>query len=477
MRKVLIVLAIMLTVSMPVNAAKLPDNVQNFVKEAFPETDFRFDGVVILPDNTVYLPLIPSKFNNSETITIKSTIPAGKTMAQKPDAVILSNDYVLLKMITNNKGKNTVIDLPAPPLELRTGLLPQDMLVPKNLIIPSSLKNIIGNLNIQTSKDTGLVIPVAQPKTGAVVNSLTLTPVLKDKVMYIASNASKNIQVVTPERKIASYALAQDDIPISIKGYEGFLLVTSYGKKSLDVISLADEKVIKEISFKTQPEEIIIDKKNKIAYISSGEDASMYVISLETMTIKKQIRLNGMCEKVTLSDDGTKLFYNDKQTREVWAVELDNDYLLKEIGKFPNVSKIAYVNGKIYLTSRTKNRLAIIDYETMGLMSENEISDKPVDMFAYKDTLFILSAGNKSIDLIDTTIDKLTGTIELTQNQFPTKITPIENSNLALITDAKAGVYSILNLDQKKIVQTNQLEIPVGTIYVTNKIKKIGTAK
>ena len=47
-----------------------------------------------------------------------------------------------------------------------------------------------------------------------------------------------------------------------------------------------------------------------------------------------------MCEKLTLSDDGTKLFYNDKQTREIWAVELDNNYLMKLVGKFPNVSKI-----------------------------------------------------------------------------------------------------------------------------------------
>ena len=175
-----------------------------------------------------------------------------------------------------------------------------------------------------------------------------------------------------------------------------FLLVTSYDKKSMDVISLADEKVIKEISFKTQPDEIVIDEKNKTAYVSSGDDASIYVVDLNNMTIKKQLKLNGMCEKVILSDDGTKLFYNDKQTREIWAVELDNDYLLKEIGRFPNVSKIAYLNGKIYVTSRTKSRLAIIDYDTMGLMSENEITAKPVDMLTYKNDLFVLGAENKT---------------------------------------------------------------------------------
>ena len=102
-------------------------------------------------------------------------------------------------------------------------------------------------------------------------------------MLYIASNLSKNIQVVDPANSYSSYALSRDDVPITIKGYDVFLLVTSYGKKSLDVISLADDKVIKEIDFKTHPDEIVIDNKNKLAYISSGEDACMYVISLETI--------------------------------------------------------------------------------------------------------------------------------------------------------------------------------------------------
>lgn len=476
MRKLLIGIGLLMSLSIGTAiAAPLPDNVQNFVKSTFPDTNFRFDGVVILPDNTVYLPLIPSKFNDDSDLKIKSTIPSGQSLAQKPDAIILSNDYVLLKMLTNSKGKNTVVNLPIPPLELRTGLLPQDMLVPKNFIVPANLKSIIGNLNITTTQETGLIIPVSQPKGGAaVVNSLAETPQLKDKVYYVTTNLTKNIQVVSPEKKVASYALYQENTPITIKGYQDFLLVTSYGKKSVDVISLADEKVIKEISFKTQPDEIVIDEKNKIAYISSGEDASMYVVDLDTMTIKKQLRLNGMCEKITLSADGTKLFYNDKQTREIWAVELDNNYLLKEIGRFPNVSKIAYTNGKVYVTSRTKNRLAIIDYETMGLMSENEISEKPVDMFIYKNDLFILGAGNKTIDVIDTTIDTRTNTIELTSNIFPTKITQVGKTNIALVTDARANCYSIINLDKKTVIKTNQLETPVNSILVTNKIKKIG---
>lgn len=473
MKKLLVIFGLFMALVLPANATKVPENVRNFVMEEYPETVFRFDGVVVLPDGTVYLPLIPSQFNTDEPVEIKYTIPAGKNLAMKPDAIVLSNDYVLLKLLKNDKGKNTVINLPAPPVELVTGLFPQDMLVPKNFVLPLSLKNISGNLDMQLEKVNGLVIPVSQPKK-AYINSLESVPVLKNKVMYVASNLSKNIQVVDTAKGNPSYALAQEEIPISIKGYDVFLLVTSYGKRSLDVISLNDDKVIKEIDFKTQPDEIVLDEKNKLAYISSGESASIYVISLETMTLKRQLRINGLCEKLKLSDDGTKLFYNDKQTREIWAVELDNNYLMKLVGKFPNVSKIEYLDGKIYITSRTKNRLAIIDYDSMGLMSENQISSKPVDMVSYKGNLFVLCAGDRVLDIIDTSVDSSAGKIEL-ENTFPTRITQIGDSNIAVITDAMGGLYSILDMDKKEIIKTNRLDIPVNAVYITNVVKKIGS--
>lgn len=63
------------------------------------------------------------------------------------------------------------------------------------------------------------------------------------------------------------------------------------------------------------------------------------MVNLETMTPSKQIKIAGMCEKLTLSEDGTKTLLL-RQKKVIFKIELDNNYLLKEIGKFPNVSKL-----------------------------------------------------------------------------------------------------------------------------------------
>ncbi len=474
MRKLILsVLSLLLAANISF-AARIPSDLQNYVGNTFPKTDFRFDGVIILSDSTLYLPLFPAKPLEVEKIEIKSTIPANKKLSEKPDIVIFNNNYVLLKVINEKNGKKTVISPTNIPDEVRNGLLPQDMLVPRGLIIPETLKGIVGNLDISLSENTDLRIEVPQNKNNKVSTSVTPLPQLKNKTFYIATGYSKNIQVVNAESKSPEYALSQSHVPNCMKSYNNkFLLVTSFSSNSLNVISLADEKVIKEIMFATRPDEILLDKEKNIAYVSSPEDSSIYIVNLETMTLSKQIKINGMCERLTLSNDGTKIFYVDKKTNEIWAIELDNNYLLKDIGKFPNVSKIAFNNNKLYITSRTKNHLAIVDYETNGLIAEIEITEKPIDMLAYENNLFILGASSNVIQVIDTNTDEITDSIYLNTNGFSTNITPIDNTNLAIVSDSRASIYCILDMTKKQIIKANPIEVPIRTIVVTDKINKI----
>lgn len=478
----------MLATTTTVFAAKVPDDVKNLVKKDFAKADFRFDGLITLPDGTLYLPLYPALVKKPEKLEIKSTLPESKKLTDEPEVVILNNDFVLLKVLIDQKGRKTVLNIKEPPIEVRTGLLPQDMLVPTGLIIPDNIKGIIGNLQIPTAQDAGLKVK-AEPfieykdkaQTAATTKTTTTTknlvakvPQLQNKTLYIATCYSKNIQVVQGEESRSEYALAQKAIPVDIKATpdDKFILVTTYGKSFVDVISLADERVIRQIDLTVPAEEIVVDKNTNKAYVSSSNVSSIYVIDLNTMALKQKIKIKGMCERLLLSTDGTKLFYVDKKTNNVWAVELNNEFAIKNIGSFPNVSKLAFNQGKIYITSRTKNRLAIVDYATLSLIKEIDVEAKPIDTLLYKNDLYILSAQNNAVQVLNTTTDEITDTILLNTAGFSTKIYQIKGTNIALVTDTKTDKYSVLDLDKKQIIKTNPLEIPVSSIVVVNRIKK-----
>ena len=476
MRKLLILLGILLISSTNVFAAKIPAEVKDYILQKVPQADIRFDGVIIFPDNTIYLPLYPSLFSDVKKIQIKESYPAKQDLKQEPDVVIFNNDFVLMKVLTDGEGHRTVLHMPNPPLQVRTGLLPQDMLVPSGLIIPENIKGIIGNLKIDTKNEDMIRIENQDSYESFLAESepdipQSLIAELKSKVLFVTTNYSKNIQVIEPARAVPSYSLAQKSIPVDIEAVKNgkFLLVTTYDRPFVDVISVADSRFIKQINVPSNPEEILLDEVNNKAYITSPSASTIFVIDLETMSLTQKIKINGYCENLLLKDD--KLFYVDKLKNEIWAIELKNQYELKDIGLFPNVSALAFRNNKLYISSRTKSRIAIIDYSTLGLINEFTTVNKPIGMLLYDKYLYVLGAQNNEIQKINTDNDEVVDVIPIGTNGFSSGLKSIENSSFAVINDIKNNQYSIFDLAKGKVLKTYQMNVPIKSVIITNKVE------
>ncbi len=476
MRKLLILLGIFIISCANVFAAKLPSEVKDYILQKVPQADIRFDGVIIFPDNTIYLPLYPSLFSDVSKIQIKEAYPAKQDLNQEPDIVIFNNDFVLLKVLTDGEGRKTVLHMTNPPLQVRTGLLPQDMLVPSGLIIPENIKGIIGNLKIDTKNEDMIRVENSESYEGFLVETepklaQSLISQLKNKILFVTTNYSKNVQVVEPAKAVPSYSLAQKSIPIDVEAVKDgkFLLVTTYDRPFIDVISVADSRFIKQINVPTNPEEILLDEASNKAYVTSPSASTIFVIDLETMSLIQKIKVNGYCEKLLLAED--KLFYVDKLKNEIWAIELKNQYELKDIGLFPNVSALAFKNNKLYITSRTKSRIAIIDYSTLGLINEFTTVNKPIAMLKYDKYLYVLGAQNNEIQKINTDNDQVQEIISLQTNGFSSGFKEVGNSSLAVINDIKNNQYSIFDLAKGKLLKTYQINVPIKSIVITDKVK------
>ena len=476
MRKLLIILGILFISCTSVFAAKLPDDVKNYINNNVPGADIRFDGVIIFPSNTIYLPLFPSLFSDISKLEIKETFPANKSLKQEPDIVIFNNDFVLLKVLTDGEGNRTVLHQMTPPLQVRTGLLPQDMLVPSGLIVPENLKGIIGNLKIDTKSEDIIKIETKETFEEFLSENepevaQTLISQLKNKILYVTTNYSKNIQVVEPAQASPKYALAQKSIPIDVKAVSGgkFLLVTSFERPFIDVVSVADSRFIKQIDLTSCPEEILVDESSNKAYVTSPTASTIFVIDLKSMSLVQKIKINGYCENLLLSDN--KLFYVDKLNHEIWAIELANNYELKDIGKFPNVSALAFANNKLYISSRTKSRIAVIDYSTLGLANEFTTVNKPVAMLVFDNNIYVLGAQNNELQRINSLNDTVTAIIPLNTGGFSTGFHRISGTNLGVIADMKSNKYSIIDLTKGKLLKTYTLNIPIKDIIITNKVK------
>ena len=476
MRKILLLILVLFFSCTNSFAAKIPTEVQEYINKTIPGTDIRFDGVIILPDNTVYLPLYPSLFSDIKKLKIKQSFPEGKDLSQKADIIIFNNDFVLMKVLSDGQGHKTVLKLQNPPLQIRTGLLPQDMLVPSGLILPENIKGVIGNLKIDTKNED--IIKNTDKESyeefladNEEIENPSLIPQLKNKTLFVTTNYSKNIQVLDPAESSPKYSLTQKSIPIDLKAVKNgkFLLVTSYERPFIDVISVADSRFIKQINLGSFPEEILLDESNNKAYITSPKASMIYVIDLNTMTLIQKIRINGYCEKLLLTED--KLIYVDKLKSDVWSIEIQNGYYLKNIGKFPNISAIAFANNQLYLASRTKSRIAIVDYNTLGLIAEFTTVNKPVAMKTYQNNLYVLGAQNNKLQRIDLNTGKVIDNIDLQTEGFSKGFNIIKDTSLATIIDVKQNKYSIIDLAKGKLLKTYAMTVPIKDVIIADKVK------
>jgi len=476
MRKLIIMLGILVISASCSFGAKIPDEVRGYIEQNIPNVDIRFDGVIIFPDNTVYLPLFPSLFTDINSLSIKQTYPANLSINQKPDIIIFNNDFVMMKLLSDGKGHRTVLHQTEPPLQVRTGLLPQDMLVPSGLIIPENIKGIIGNLKIDTKNEDLIKVDNDDAfeeflKQSGPVAHQSLISELANKTIFVTTNYSKNIQVLEPAQSMPKYSLAQQSIPIDVKAVNDgkFLIVTSYDRPFIDIVSVADSRFIKQIALGSNPEQILLDETANKAYVTSPSASTIFVVDLKTMCLTQKIKINGYCEHILLSEG--RLFYVDKLNNEIWAIELQKDYELRDIGKFPNVSALAFSNNKLFISSRTKSRIAVIDYDTLGLVNEFTTVSKPTSMLLYGNILYVLGSQSNEIQMLDTVSNKVIGTIKLETGGYSAGLQKIAGMDYAVVTDLKNNYYSLLNLKNGTLVKTYELGIPIKDVIIADRVR------
>ncbi len=548
----------------PTFASQVPKDIKDYILKTFPNATIRFDGMVVLSDGTKYLPVYPAISMVNANLAIKYTQPANTTFSKKPDIVVFDNNFALLKLVSAKDNKLTIAQSQKYPMEIKTGLLPQDLIVPSGLMLPEELSGILGNLEIplypiavvqpisggelKSSNKSNLVRfkdskkekndkKTAKMKQKGKVSVQGLPEELVNKRYLVTNLDTEYINVIPATSTEPKFTLKLDTIAYDLKvtADEAYVLLTKANSSLVDIVDLFEEEIIKQIDLSVQPNEILITPDSRFAYVTSLDDHSIFIIDLNSMKIAQKIQVTGMPEKLSLSNDGKKLIYYDKMSSNLYCVDLQGKYISTLIGYFPNGSKFLYLNNKIYALLRTKNLLEVKNFvapeykgdekvvkdaetersttlldstnntlyrtssaranskHTIGEKSNNspyvdngailpllvtnkiennedvtkiEVSNKPVDMLVYGKKLFVLSAKNNKLNVINLVNNSLIQTIDLPIKGFCKKITPVPNSDLALITNVTEKKYIIFDMSENEVLQVLPIGVSINNIVI-----------
>lgn len=462
-------------------ASRLPDDTWEFIKKELPNATQRFDSVILLDANTMYVPLYPAEKATVDNIKIDYTYPSNQTLKQKPEVVILNNNYVLMKIFKDKKGNFTITKNENLPNKVKLGVMPQDMLVPTGFKIPESMKIIMGDLLIPNRGDN-LLITTSDATLGNSDDeeAADIVPMaeLKDAKTFIANNKTKFVLVYDKGGTAPLYEIKLSGLPNKIiaSPKTKFALTMYFGNKTAEVIDLVNERVLTKIDFEGLPTDADLDITSQIAYVTSAKANSIYMVDLNNASLAKTIKSDRAPNKISVSGPDGALIFSDKNNENIYIMDLKSGtYSIKKIANVKNLSKLLMKNGKIIALSRTLNKGYIYKLNSFEsenpaeLVSELDLAEKPTDALIYKDKAFILSSKEGVVNIYDFNQNKMLEPISIGSGGFYSKITLIPNKTNAVITGINTKKMVIVDLENNKMEKKAKSDIDIADIVIIDK--------
>ena len=452
-------------------ATKLPDYILETLKSQLPEASVRFDGLVTLPGNVIYLPVLPSNPKKNPSGKVVSTYPADKKLSQLPEVILFDSNFALLKVIKDKNGHITVTDSKNIPFVIKTGLFPQDMLVPPGLIIPDDMKIMMGDLKIALANSS--VNDIFKDHTlssSAKETKFIPVPYMNGKTLLITTLDSKLINVIPSDSNVPKFTLTLENLPKFVQPVcdDNYILVAAAGKTYIDVADVKQEVLAKKIDLGFEPSEIILNSDKTKAYVAASNEHALFVIDLKTMSLSEKIKVKGYPKNISISNDDKIIAYLDKNTGDIYTLNLDGTYLNSYAYNASNVSKLVVMGKNIYLLSRTKNELQVVDTEIKDIIFKQPLAKKPVDMMLVNDRLYILCASGE-IDVFKLEDYSCEILLKLPEKGFYKKLVRIDNSNLFLITNVSDKKYYIYDFEKNAVLQSVDTTVFINDLQLLNK--------
>ncbi len=459
-------------------ASKLPSDVWNYIHSYLPKAQQRFDSVVVVNENTMYIPLYPPSTTTVDKIQAQYVYPSNTTLSALPEVVLLNNGYSLLKVFKDKDGNYTLTKKDDLPLKVRLGLMPQDMLTPVGLKMPESLKLTLGDLLIPSKQDGTLTLDSDYKQKlnfynpTVKRNEFISSAEFQNKKTFINPKNSKFIEVYDEKSKNPLYELKLSSMPLKIvsSSKSKVALVLYWNLKNLEIIDLNDERIIATIPIDATASDVTLDKSKNIAYVTSQSAKSIYVVNLNSMQLDKVIKLDQKPSKIAYCETDDTIAFFDEFTSKVYSLRyVDSQAIVIPQENVNNVSKILIDKNNIYAISRTDSELHIFDKAQNKLINTITLDKKPTDAILYNGKIFVLCSKEGFLDIYDINEQKIVSKEPLSKDGFYSNMTLIPNDKNILITGINSKNYLLFNIDKMKLTKVQESYIDVANIVIMDK--------
>jgi DNA-binding beta-propeller fold protein YncE len=149
------------------------------------------------------------------------------------------------------------------------------------------------------------------------------------------------------------------------------LYVSNTGAANVSEVASGSWSVIRSISTGRGPEHLVLSPDDSSLYVNNVADGNVSVLSLTDSRATQTYAVGKAPHGIDLSDDGTILFASSKGENRLVAVDLATG-TQRSTDLAPAPYHVAAVtgSGKVYVSSRTEQRVWVIDQHSLAILDQ-----------------------------------------------------------------------------------------------------------
>ncbi len=452
----------------PSTCERLPDAVLTYLKTLEPNLKVREDCLAVLNQKVSYLPILPQ---GHEAPSLPSRmVRQFPEKSKTPEWVEFDNGFYLLRLLETENGKITLTRSETIPERLKTGLIPQNFMMPAGFSIPNELRILVGDLPYETP-----LASTAQPKKEAQTPlekvSQTLTPdnIVLDPLLFTASiqNSQLTAWDAFTWKPKWSYNLGCLGTSAVETPTGEFLYVNCLNSPRIQVIDIKSQQRLNELEMANVSQKLVGHELFPMVLAVHRYAPQFTILDSEYHLIRHQVDLPFVIEDIALHSRLPIAYGIHVNGNKIVELDLQNGQVLRTFDLQKSISpykvKALWIEprkgrfGTLWLMSRNTSTLYAVDLFS-GTLIKTLKSETPFGQVA-----FVKQVNNETIPLL-----LMQGT--------PEKVMSIQwQDGKASLTEAKPIISTLDNETRRWMsfttgIQANEL---IGVEAVSEKAYRL----